>query len=175
MDLKGPFERICSFNWHRTQQIKTGQREMNSRGSVFSRAISLRWSELTSKGKASYFDRVGIGLSLLCLVHCLLLPFAVMLMPALDFFPLIETSGHAEEVHLVLLLFILPAAYLGWVRGYRHHRNLSVVITGMIGLGLLFLAFQFTDTRVHVSLTSLGGLMIMFTHFINLRVWKACC
>jgi len=148
---------------------------MNSRGTVFSRAIILRWSELHSKSNTSYFDRIGIGLSLLCLVHCLLLPFAVMLMPALELFPGVESAGHAEGVHLVLLFFIVPAAYLGWVRGYRHHRNVSVILTGMTGLGLLLLAFQFTDTLVHVALTSIGGLMIMFTHFLNLRGWRACC
>jgi hypothetical protein len=153
----------------------TGLAEMNSRGTVFSRAISLRWSELTSKGKGSYCDRLGIGLSLLCLIHCFLLPFAVMLMPALELFPAAESSAHGEGMHLILLFFIIPAAYLGWVRGYRHHRNISVIITGMVGLGLLLLAFQFTDTLIHVVLTSIGGLMIMFTHFVNLRVWKACC
>ncbi len=154
---------------------QTGQGVMNSRGTVLSRAISLRWGELTSKGKGTCFDRVGIGLSLLCLIHCLLLPFAVMLMPALELFPMVEHSGHAESVHAVLLLFIVPAAYIGWFRGYRRHRNVSVIATGMAGLALLLLAFQFTDTRIHVALTSLGGLMIMYAHFVNLRVWKACC
>jgi hypothetical protein len=148
---------------------------MNSIGTVFSRAISLQWSGLMSGDKGSSLDRVGIGLSLLCLIHCLLLPLAVMLMPALELFPVVESSGHTEFVHAVLLLFIVPAAYLGWIRGYRRHRNVSVIATGMTGLALLILAFQFTDARVHVALTSLGGLMIMFAHFVNLRVWRTCC
>ena len=148
---------------------------MNSRVTVFSRAIGLQWSNVVSKSGGTCFDRVGIGLSLLCLFHCLLLPFVVMLMPALEFFPVVESSGHTELVHGGLLLFILPAAYLGWVRGYRRHGNLSVMVTGMVGLALLGLAFQFSDNRVHVAFTSVGGLMILYAHFVNLRVWRVCC
>ena len=147
---------------------------MNFRATIFSRTARLRLGELTATSGGRCIDRVGIGLSLLCLLHCICLPFAVIAMPALELFPAIEGTAHGEMAHAFLLLFIVPAAYFGWIRGYREHRNIFVVATGMLGLALLILAFQFTDTKMHVILTSLGGVMIIIAHYINLRrLW--CC
>ena len=79
-----------------------------------------------------YADGLGIGLSGLCVVHCLLTPVAIALVPSIHF------HDYHDVVHDWLLV-ILPVIALGaFVPGYRRHKDKRVFLYS--APGILFIA-----------------------------------
>lgn len=78
-----------------------------------------------------YLDRVGMGLSLVCALHCLLVPLAFALIPALNVAlrsfqsphrPLAMWLWQAQRYDLALVLTALVLASLSLTLGWRRHR-----------------------------------------------------
>src|SRR3546814_8615779 len=63
-------------------------------------------------------DLTGIFLSLTCLIHCLALPLAILLAPALS-----RWIALPEGVHAAILLLALPAAAVAMRDGWRRHQR----------------------------------------------------
>ena len=117
-------------------------------------------------------DRVGVFASVACLVHCLLLPVLVPLLP------LLSGVVESESVHEWLLVFLTVCAVLAFVPGYRAHRAWSVVGFGVVGVLLLAGGALAHDLPVlsglDTPLTILGGLVLISTHLVNLRLCRRC-
>ncbi len=117
-------------------------------------------------------DRVGIFASVACLIHCLLLPVLVPLLP------LLAGVAGVESVHEGLLVFLTLCAILAFVPGVRAHGAYSVVAFG--GLGVLLLAGGVLAhdwaalAGLDTPLTVVGGLVLVTTHIVNLRLCRAC-
>jgi len=84
----------------------------------------------TSVKSTGWLDGAAIGLSGLCLVHCLALPFLVGALPLL--LPL--TMGH---LHVQMLIVVLPLSIVAIGMGYVGHRDARVVLAAIVGLALL--------------------------------------
>ena len=76
------------------------------------------------------FDQVAVGLSGLCVLHCLLLPFVLLALPFLG-------QLGEDHFHLQVLLLVFPISLFALGRGYRRHRNMLILLTGFAGLTLL--------------------------------------
>lgn len=74
-------------------------------------------------------ERAAAGASLLCLVHCLLLPVVLAAMPAVA-----STLDIPESVHGWLLAFALPTSALALGAGYRDTRLATPPAFGTAGL-----------------------------------------
>lgn len=83
-------------------------------------------------------DKAAIGLSLVCAIHCLLLPVAVVMLPAMA----AATFGD-ERFHQWMLLAVLPTSLFALTMGCRRHRNMGVLAIGLPGLAILSLAAFF--------------------------------
>ncbi|WP_116366969.1 MerC domain-containing protein [Parahaliea mediterranea] len=111
-------------------------------------------------------DRAAIGLSLACAIHCLLLPLAVVMLPALA-----GTAFGDERFHQWMLLVVIPTSAFALTMGCRRHRNFGVLIPALAGLALLTLAVLFghdllgDDGEKIASLT--GALLIAISHLRN--------
>ncbi len=116
-------------------------------------------------------DKVAISLSAICLLHCLLTPVVITLVPILT------SSALAQEdlFHQLLLWAIIPISASALFIGCRKHRNFSILFSGSIGMSILVLAaFLGHDVLSHSSeqwLTVLGGLVLAYSHYLN---YKAC-
>lgn len=77
-----------------------------------------------------WLDSAAIGLSGLCMLHCLALPFFVGALPMLMPF----TDSH---LHVQMLMFVVPLSAVAIGIGYARHRNALVVVAAVAGLGLL--------------------------------------
>lgn len=118
-------------------------------------------------------DLAGVGLSLTCLVHCLALPLAILLAPAL---------GHwlalPEGLHAAILLLALPAALIAMSDGWRRHRRLAPAVLAMLGLGLLTLGLAAHEGWIAAAnadtvdrlLTSAGAISLAAAHLFNWRL-----
>jgi hypothetical protein len=117
-------------------------------------------------GKSTFWDGVGIAVSLLCLLHCLALPFVVSLLPLLSLKFLAD-----ERAHQWLVGGIALVSLLAFIPGYRKHRQRRVVGLMAGGLSLLFVAAFAGEEMLGEGwerpLTVMGGLVMASAHWLN--------
>ena len=112
-------------------------------------------------------DMAAIGLSGLCLLHCLALPIIVAGLPFL--------AGLGDEhFHAEMLWIVLPISTLALALGYRRHRSLLVWQTGIPGMLLLVVggtvAHSLYGLVADRALTLLGALVLAAAHYMNSRL-----
>lgn len=111
-------------------------------------------------------DRVAIGLSVLCMVHCVGVSFAAVMAPALGL--LFVRTEH--EVHWVLLGVAVPLSVIALWRGYRRHHRSGCVALGVVGLVLMTLGVSHLLARaLETPLTLIGVTLLLVAHLQNLR------
>ncbi len=111
-------------------------------------------------------DRAAVFLSGLCLLHCLAVPFALLLGSFLG-----EWLINSEtRVHWLLLGLALPISAVALWRGYlRHHSALTVALgCGGLLLMLLGVAHLFGESW-EIPLTLVGVTALLFAHIRNMR------
>lgn len=108
-------------------------------------------------------DAAGIGLSGLCLVHCLGLPVLISLSPALMWMENELIHIGLASVALIVWLTVLPK----WPTGQS---GLVVKTIALAGLGLLFLGalWEVSETFEKV-VTSIGAVTLAASHLL---AWK---
>lgn len=111
-------------------------------------------------------DSVAIGASIACLVHCLLLPIFLALLPAASAFLRVP-----ESFHVAAFLLAVPASALAMRSGYRHH---SIVLPAAFAfVGLLFLglgALGELGFLLEAGMSVIGSLLLAFGHLRNWRL-----
>ena len=111
-------------------------------------------------------DRVAIFLSGLCLVHCLAVPFAVLLGPALG--PWLSDSE--TWVHWLLLAAAAPVSVLALRRRVGQPGGTLNLSLGCGGLLLMFVAVSHvTSVATEAVLTTVGVVMVLIAHLRNMR------
>lgn len=130
-------------------------------------------NEQTDRSGSS-LDRAAICVSALCLVQCLLLPVLVVVSPMAS----LGLFGD-ELFHLALLGVILPLSLAAFVLGYRTHRNRRMLVPGLVGLVVITLAAVLEGGVLgHLGsalMTSVGGLLLILGHWLNLRDRRRVC
>jgi hypothetical protein len=119
--------------------------------------------------KQDFWDRLGMGLSSVCAIHCLLVPVFVSLIP------LWSALEHVHEfTHLVFLLAIAPTVVLSLK---RLHANRCVSFYLISGTLIIFLAWFFNSNLGEygeAGVTLIGSLLLITGHWINYREKLLC-
>lgn len=117
----------------------------------------------------AFLDGLGIFLSQLCLLHCLLLPVALALLPNLDF----HSLPAAEALHFLILLLATPTAVYALLSGFKYHRRVLPPGLGGLGLALLWLSTALEHQHLLLShshahyLGILGSGILISAHLSN--------
>lgn len=106
-------------------------------------------------------DGAAIGISMLCLVHCLAIPTLLALAPWLVPGFMVDESFHVTAVAIAL-----PASAIALASSLQA-RPLTVLIAG-IGLALLFTGTLVEEELLEVSITVCGALLVAAAHIRNL-------
>ncbi|MFW6093024.1 MAG: MerC domain-containing protein [Pseudomonadota bacterium] len=115
-------------------------------------------------------DRLAIALSALCLVHCLAIPLAVVVTPALA----VALVGSETTLHVLLLAVALPVTVYALGHGYRIHGRRWCVALGGVGLALMTLGVSHLFGMAwEVPLTLAGVSLLTVAHVMNLRAARA--
>lgn len=109
---------------------------------------------------ARLLDGSAIGLSGLCLIHCLALPVAA------GFAPLLGVWSEAEWVHMAFVALAAPLSVSALV--LAKPRSLTAIALAATGLGLLVAALFFHEAET--LMTVAGGLTLATGHLVN---WRA--
>jgi hypothetical protein len=109
-------------------------------------------------------DAVGMLISFLCLVHCLVAPLLIAAVPALGL-GFLAVDG----IHVAFAIAVLLAAVIALIPGYRQHHKLSVL--GLGGAGVLAVALGTTLPAgvPETAVTVVGSCMLIAAHITNLR------
>lgn len=113
-------------------------------------------------------DRIGAAGSLVCAVHCALLPLVIAALPTLG----LGLAGEASfEQGFTVFATVLALATL--VSGYRRHRLLGALMFLVPGvLAIWFGAFGPLghEGSTHTVLMAIGGTLIGAAHLLNIRL-----
>ena len=116
-------------------------------------------------------DNLGITVSSVCAIHCLLLP-AIFIIAPYSFLA-------SHEFHETLIYFILPCAAIAFILGCRKHGDVKVAIMGTLGVMLLassllfhdiFHAEEHSEELITVLITIAGSVMLILSHLRNRKL-----
>lgn len=116
-----------------------------------------------------WLDGFAVVLSGTCMVHCLVLPLLVTVLP------IMQGSGLLDEqaFHLIMLLFILPTSLIALTIGCRKHKDRLTMILGGVGLSVLTFTALFGHEVFGLVgeryVTTGGGLTLALAHIQNFR------
>jgi hypothetical protein len=128
----------------------------------------------TSTPSGAVLDRAAICVSAMCVVQCLVLPILVVISPLVS----LGLLG-SELFHLAMLAVVVPLSLLAFGLGYRVHRNAGMLVPGLAGLAVIITAAilegAVLGTLAAALLTSVGGLLLISGHWLNLRKRRRAC
>ena len=114
-------------------------------------------------------DRIGATGSLLCAIHCALLPILIALLPSLG---LATWLGDGFEVGFVLFATLFGLAVLAW--SYRRHRAMRALGLLLPGLAVLWIGILYAPLHhalvPHAVAMTFGGTLVGLAHVTNLRL-----
>jgi hypothetical protein len=117
----------------------------------------------------SLLDRLGATGSLLCAIHCALLPALIALLPSLGIAAWLDNGFERGFVVFATLLGLFTLAW-----GYRRHRAVRALWLLFPGLALLWLATGYEPLHhavvPHAIAMTLGGTLVGLAHLANLRL-----
>ncbi len=114
-------------------------------------------------GQDGLLDRLAIGLSGLCLVHCVATTLVLTLLASAGGL-LVHPAIH--EVGLAIAI-VLAAVALG--RGWLRHRAIGPALTGLTGLALMSSALLIEHGYGETGLTIVGVALVALGHHLNRR------
>jgi len=116
-----------------------------------------------------FIDKFGTTSSVVCALHCALLPVAISLLPALGLSAL-AWSGFEWAFVCFASLLGLFSLWLGYKR-HRVYRALAFLVPGLflVWLGILVPEIHHDMLRHAVVMTA-GGTLIAVAHLVNLRL-----
>ena len=116
-------------------------------------------------------DVFGASIAVFCALHCALAPIVLIA------FPILASNFLADEAfHTILLIAILPSSGLAFYLGCRRHKDMPVLLLGLIGI--FFIVFsalwghQVIGEIGERITTFMGGLIMAFGHLRNFRLCR---
>ena len=114
-------------------------------------------------------DKTAIGLSLLCTLHCLALPFVLVLFPSMAALQLDN-----EAYHFWMIIAVIPISMYALTLGCKQHKRKYLLVVGSVGLMFLLMAVFLPEPLIgewgEKSLTLIGASIIAVGHYINYRL-----
>ena len=123
--------------------------------------------DLLTEKTEKILDKLGMIISGICVVHCLLAPIIVLALPWIE-----DIFSH-EIIHLFLLLFLFPLAIFTFTHGYKIHKKVSIIIMGITGISLISIPIithpsSFTEKVFTIT----GSIILIIAHYNNLKGCK---
>jgi carbon starvation protein CstA len=115
-----------------------------------------------------YTDKFAIGLSMLCAIHCLLLPLLLVALPSIGALQL-----QNEAFHFWMLAAVIPTSIYALSIGCKKHQRYRLLSWGLSGLILMLMAIFFGHDIAgefgEKVLTLLGAILVVIAHWGNFR------
>ena len=124
--------------------------------------------------KNTSLDKIALGTSIFCAIHCLFLPVILLLFPTINLGQLGD-----ESFHSMLLYVIIPISIIALLLGCNKHKRYFILLYGFIGISIL----SFTATFGHdlfgetleIIFTLLAASILSYGHLQNQKLCKLNC
>jgi len=114
-------------------------------------------------------DRFGALWSLLCAVHCAVLPLVLVLAPSLAL-----GMWWDEQVERIAVVAVSLVVSLSLGLGFARHRGWTAIVLMVPGLALMWSALLVPQVHLsvpaHATAMALGGVLVGLAHLANLRL-----
>ncbi|WP_298089808.1 MerC domain-containing protein [uncultured Sphingomonas sp.] len=121
---------------------------------------------MTSDRRQRWLDGFAVTASVLCLIHCLVLPAILVALPVLA-----TMLAVPETFHAIAFALALPTSVLAIASGYRRHRRRWPFILAGAGLTLLGIgAFAIDTETAERAVSTTGAVLLAVAHVGN---WRA--
>jgi uncharacterized membrane protein YeaQ/YmgE (transglycosylase-associated protein family) len=117
-------------------------------------------------------DKIGIALSVGCMVHCIVMPLVLPLIPLIGL-----TMRHGFLFHIIIAAIIGIVAYFAFRSGLKKHGNSLPTLLGSTGVLLLFIggALELLHLDGTALMTTVFGSMLLITaHYKNHKLSCSC-
>ena len=118
-------------------------------------------------------DILGAGLSVLCLIHCLVLPVLIAFAPVL-----LKNLPGDDATHRTLAVVIGLVGFLAFRSGYKVHRRRWLLWLFSLGLLLISVAAALGEAVLtgygEAAVTVAGGLLLVTAHLFNQSFCRSC-
>lgn len=123
-----------------------------------------------TRRRLSWLDLSAIGLSGLCLIHCLAGGLFVAVLSALSL-----AVPAAHDIHWMALIIVVPLTLVALGRTVTRHGYRLPFTLGLVGLALMILAVLpgFVGP-LEVVLTVVGVSLLAVAHWLNMRHLSCC-
>lgn len=112
----------------------------------------------------AFWDRIGIGLSGFCAIHCLFFPVVVALLPL---WPVAESIHF--WTHPILFLLIVPTVYYA-IRKSELPRKIPVLLySGLAVIALAWLLHDLAGLWGESIITMAGSALLITGHWFNFK------
>jgi hypothetical protein len=116
-----------------------------------------------------FSDKIAISLSILCVIHCLVVPLLIAFLPSMILL-------QQEAFHLWMVILVVPISIYALTLGCKKHKKLSIVTLGMVGLICLLSAVFFGESHIGETgeklITIIGALLVSISHYQNFNQCK---
>lgn len=121
----------------------------------------------------SKWDKAGIVLSAICLVHCMVLPFIFVSAQTVESFYLESRRAPDNSFHSIMAASLCVIGAIAFLNGFVKHRDILPLFLGFVGTGLLIYGAQ-SPIHFHHGLvfsehfpTIFGSVILILAHFMN--------
>ncbi len=116
------------------------------------------------------WDRIGIGISGICAIHCLILPVLISLMPLWGF-----TSFMHGWAHPIFLLLLVPTIFYAARRSYFDRKIVGYLLSGLLLVLTGWLAGHYWFGLLFETVVTMAGSVLLITgHWLNFRHHREC-
>lgn len=113
-------------------------------------------------GSRAPWDFIGIGLSSVCIIHCILIPVALV------FLPLTSLVYHLDKgIHAIFLFLIIPAVLFSIYSAKEVNKAALLLFSGLSLLVLAWGMHELTGWLPEIVLTLLGSGLLIAGHAVN--------
>ncbi len=123
---------------------------------------------ITTYLRKTSVDKFGVFTSMVCAVHCSVLPIISSLLPlsGLSFFEKPEVEFGFIGMSLIIALYSLIPSYL------KIHKSKTPSLIVLFGFSLITLGHLSGLEAMEAYTSTLGGLSIAFAHILNITLLK---
>ena len=119
------------------------------------------------KGIESLARKMGVGVSLLCAIHCLSMPFLFVFAPFLA-----EFISH--DLEFILLVFSAILAKWIFLKDQNVHKSTLPVVLAVVSSSFSFMGVTIFHSSAEVVFMVLGGIFMLSAYIINWRMSQKC-
>ena len=112
------------------------------------------------------FDRIGICTSVVCMIHCIAIPFLFLF----GFESLLRWVDQ-EWIEWAIIGFAVLVGGVSFLGGFMRHRQHFIPVLFVAGFLLIINGESVEHTWVSLCLSLSGAMLIIYAHVQNLK-WK---